>query len=178
MSIEIGPVQLIVLGFDEPKFGGGIAAELKKLREHDIVRVIDALVVHKNAEGDVRSIQVTDLSPVEAERFGAVIGGLIGVGAAGEQGLEAGTQLGTQAVRDRDGHLFDPEEWDVLEDIPNDTAAALLLLEHRWAIPLRDSILEEGGQRIGDIWLHPRDLVAAGLIGAEAAGQMEARRPA
>jgi uncharacterized membrane protein len=171
MGIDIGPVQLIVYAFDSPKFGGGIAAELKRLKEQDIVRVVDALVVYKNAEGEVRNIQVTDLSEDQAEMFGAVIGGLIGLGRGGEAGMEAGAAAGMQAVSDQDGHIFDPdhEMWDVLDDIPSDTAAALILLEHRWAIPLRDAILEEGGMAVGDLWLHPRDLVAAGIIAGEAA---------
>ena len=37
--------------------------------------------------------------------------------------------------------VFDDEDaWDVLEEIPNDSAAALLLIEHHWAVPLRDAI--------------------------------------
>jgi uncharacterized membrane protein len=172
MAINIGPVQLIVYGFDQPKFGGGIASELKRLKEQDLIRVIDALVVHKDATGDVRKIQITDLEPEEAERFGAVIGGLVGLGAGGEAGIEPGAEAGMEAISERGGHIFDPEEtWDVVDDIPNDSAAALLLLEHRWAIPLRDAILAEGGVAIGDVWLHPRDLVAAGLLAAEAVGQ-------
>jgi hypothetical protein len=47
--MAIGPVQLIVLGFDEPKFQGEILAELDRLKESDIVRVIDGLAVHKDA---------------------------------------------------------------------------------------------------------------------------------
>jgi uncharacterized membrane protein len=174
---------LLVFGFDQPKFGGGIAAELNKLKERDIVRVIDALVVHKNAEGDIRSIQVTDLTPEQAEGFGAILGGLVGLGAgaaaAAESGsgagireaVASGAQGGADYIDERGGHVFDPDEWDVLEDIPNDSAAALLLLEHRWAIPLRDSIRGEGGVAIGDLWLHPRDLVAAGILAEEAAEQ-------
>jgi uncharacterized membrane protein len=171
MSIEIGPVQLVVYGFDQPKFGGGIAGELERLRERDLIRVIDALVVHKDTAGDVRKIQITDLQPEEAEKFGAVIGALIGLGAGGEAGLEAGAEAGMEAMNERDGHIFDPETWDVVDDIPNDSAAALLLLEHRWAIPLRDAILAEGGAAIGDLWLHPRDLIAAGILAAEAVEQ-------
>jgi hypothetical protein len=42
--------------------------------------------------------------------------------------------------------VFDDEDaWDVLEDIPNDSAAALLLIEHHWAVPLRDAIARAGG---------------------------------
>jgi uncharacterized membrane protein len=169
MANDIGPVQLLVFGFDQPRFRGGIAAELGRLKEQGIVRVIDALVVHRDNEGQVRTLQATDLGLAEAERVGATIGGLIGLGAGGVQGMEAGAEMGREAIRDQDGHVFDPETWDVMEDIPNGCAAALVLLEHRWAIPLRDSIVAEGGRAIGDVWLHPRDLVAAGLIAAETA---------
>lgn len=174
MTIEIGPVQLIVYGFDQPKFGGGIAAELKRLKDLGIVRVLDALVVYKNPDGEVLNIQMTDLNPDQAETFGAIIGGLIGLGMAGEEGMEAGAVAGAKQIEEQGGHVFDPdhEMWDVLDDIPPDTAAALLLLEHQWAIPFRDAILQEGGMAVGDLWLHPRDLVAAGLIAAEAAEEL------
>ena len=126
MPIEIGPVQLIVFGFDRPKFGGGIAAELKRLKEQGSIRVIDALVVHKNAEGDVRTMQITDLDPEETERLGAIIGALIGLGLGGDDFIEPGAEAGMKVMSERGGHVFDPESWDVLEDIPNDSAAALL----------------------------------------------------
>ena len=43
--MAIGPVQLIVLGFQHPDFRGEILAELDRLKENDVVRVIDALAV-------------------------------------------------------------------------------------------------------------------------------------
>ncbi len=58
----------------------------------------------------------------------------------------------------------DPEAWDVLADIPNDSAAALILIEHHWAVPLRDAIARAGGFRIGDGFISPVDLVAIGLM--------------
>jgi hypothetical protein len=45
------------------------------------------------------------------------------------------------------------------------------LIEHRWAIGLRDLIHEAGGFRLADAWVHPLDLVAVGLIGAEEASR-------
>jgi hypothetical protein len=42
--------------------------------------------------------------------------------------------------------------------------AAIVILEHRWAIPLRNAIANAGGVALADKWLHPRDLLA---IGAE-----------
>ena len=57
----------------------------------------------------------------------------------------------------------------MLEDIPNDTAAALILLEHRWAIPVRDAVVRAGGFRISDGFISPLDLVDLGMHTAEEA---------
>ena len=66
----------------------------------------------------------------------------------------------------------DEEAWDVLEEIPNDSAAALVLLEHHWAIPLRDAIVRAGGFRISDGFISPLDLVEIGLVTAEEAQEL------
>ena len=58
-------------------------------------------------------------------------------------------------------------DWDVLAGIPDDSAAALLLIEHHWAVPLRDAIARAGGFRIDDGFISPLDLVEIGLLGAE-----------
>ena len=51
--MAIGPVQLIVVGFNHPDFHGEIIAELQRLHDTETVRVIDALAVHKDADGNV-----------------------------------------------------------------------------------------------------------------------------
>ena len=167
--MAIGPVQLIVLGFDGPEFRGEILAELDRLKENDIARVIDGLAVYKDADGEVTVLKRTDLSEEEATEFGATVGALIGIGVAGEEGAEVGAELG--AERTRDGvNLFNAEDaLDVIEQIPPDSAAAIILLEHRWAIPLRDSVVRAHGLPIADTFIHPLDLVAVGLIAAEEA---------
>ena len=68
----------------------------------------------------------------------------------------------------------DAGEWDVLEDIPNDSAAALILLEHHWAVPLRDAIARAGGFRLSDGFISPFDLVAIGLMSGEEARELHA----
>ena len=57
----------------------------------------------------------------------------------------------------------------MLEDIPNDSAAALLLIEHHWAVPLRDAIAWAGGFRISDGFISPLDLVEIGLLSTDEA---------
>jgi hypothetical protein len=63
-------------------------------------------------------------------------------------------------------------EWDVLDDIPNDSAAALVLLEHRWAIPLRDAVVRAGGFRISDGFISPMDLIELGLLSSAEAKEL------
>jgi hypothetical protein len=53
MVMTIGPVQLLVLGLSHPDFEGEILKELQRLRENDLIRVIDALAVYKDADGNV-----------------------------------------------------------------------------------------------------------------------------
>ncbi len=170
--MTIGPVQLVVLGFNHPDFKGEILAEFDVLRDNDVVRVIDGLVVHKDAKGDVTTIKRSDLGGKEAVEFGAVVGALIGFGAAGLEGAKAGADAGA-AVAEQGVDIFDEEEvWDVIDDIPNDSAAAVILLEHRWAIPLRDAIRRAGGFHVADGWVHPDDLVAVGVLAAEEASAL------
>jgi uncharacterized membrane protein len=167
--MAIGPVQLLVLGFKHPDFQGEIRQELNRLRDNDLVRVIDALGVRKDADGNVETLHESQLSADQQQAFGALIGGLIGLGAAGEEGFELGAERGAEAVAERGGVFSEEEAWDVLEEIPPDSAGLLVLLEHRWAIPLRDAIARAGGLRLASEFISPLDLVAIGLVGAEEA---------
>jgi uncharacterized membrane protein len=172
--MAIGPVQLIVLGFNHPNFHGEIIAELERLRENDMVRVIDSLAVYKDADGGLEVEHLSNLSEQEAIEYGTKIGALIGLGIEGEDGIDAGAAAGAEEVAAAGGvNVFTEEEgWDVLEDIPNDSAAALVLIEHHWAVPLRDAIVRAGGFRISDGFISPLDLVEIGLATADEAKEL------
>jgi uncharacterized membrane protein len=172
--MAIGPVQLLVLGFDQPDFQGDIVAELDRLKESDVVRVIDGIAVHKDKNGEVKVIERSDLSDEENAEFGAYVGALIGLGAGGLEGAELGAVAGASVASERHDS-GDDEVWDVLDEIPEDTAAAVILLEHRWAIPLRDAVRGAGGYPVSDGWIHPEDLVAIGMIAAEEAAAAQSR---
>jgi hypothetical protein len=134
--MPLGPVQLIVVGFDRPDFNGAALAELERLRASDVVRVIDLLVVHKDADGVVERLDHPDVSA-----DGAAVEALI----SGETGGEG------------------EDVWSLDDAIPNDTAAAIALVEHRWATGLRDAVAAAGGAAVAEAWIHPADLAAAGL---------------
>jgi uncharacterized membrane protein len=172
--MAIGPVQLLVVGFNHPDFQGEIRQELERLRDNDLVRVIDALAVRKDADGEVATLHESQLSADEQQAFGALVGGLIGLGAAGEEGLEVGAERGAEAVAERGGVFDEDEAWDALAEIPPDSAGLLILLEHRWAIPLRDAVARAGGMRLASEFISPLDLVAVGLVSAEEAEALAA----
>jgi len=177
--MAIGPVQLIVLGFNHPNFHGEVIAELERLRENDTVRVIDSLVVYKDADGELEVEHLSNLTRDEAIELGSKIGALIGLGIEGEEGMEAGAIAGAEEAAEEGINVFgDADEWDVLEDIPNDSAAALILLEHHWAVPLRDAIARAGGFRLSDGFISPLDLVAIGLMTADEAKDLHAMETA
>jgi hypothetical protein len=134
--------------------------------------VIDALGVRKDADGKVDVLHESQLGGDERAAFGALVGGLIGLGAAGEEGFELGAERGAQAVADRGGVFSEETAWDVLEEISADSAGLLVLLEHRWAIGLRDAIAWAGGFRLASEFISPLDLVAIGLVGAEEAAAL------
>jgi uncharacterized membrane protein len=170
--MAIGPVQLVVLGFPHPNFHGEIIAELDRLRESDTVRVIDSLVVYKDTNGELEVEHLSNLSQEEAIELGSKVGALIGLGIEGEEGMEKGAMAGADAAADGVQAFSDEDAWDVIQDIPNDSAAALILLEHHWAVPLRDAVLRAGGFRISDGFISPLDLVEIGLVSAADAKQL------
>jgi hypothetical protein len=164
--LAVGPVQLLVLGFRNADFHGEIIAELERMRDTEMIRVIDALAVYKDKDGNLEVEHLSDLSTEEAIELGSTVAALIGLEIDGEEAAPA------DADPTADGaEVFDDDEWDVLDAIPPDSAAALILIEHHWAVPLRDAVVRAGGYRLADAFVSPLDLVSIGLLTAE-----EARR--
>ena len=154
----IGPVQILVLGFVEDDFASRILPELRRLRDLGHVRLLDLLVVRKDERGEIEPEPIGDLDEAEMREFGALVGALVGLGPAGEEERDEATPLDDESV------------WYLTDAIPAGRGAAILLIEHRWAIPLRDGIVAAGGFALADEWIHPADLVAAGVAAARESG--------
>ena len=96
--------------------------------------------------------------------------------------MVVGAEAGAEAAADGVNVFSEEDAWDVIEDIPNDSAAALLLIEHHWAVPLRDAVVRAGGFRLSDGFISPLDLVEIGLLSSEEAKELHAvetsRQPA
>jgi len=169
--MSIGPIQLIAIGFDEPEFRGAIQRELSTLRGLGVIRLIDALFVAKDDFGGMTRMEMSDLSESEKMEFGALIGGMIGLGAGDWEDAEIGAELGALAASENIFGVSGDELSTFVEDMEPGTAAALLLLEHRWAIGFRDAILDAGGEFLLQDYLTPDTLF---MFGAELEAQAEA----
>ncbi len=165
--MEIGPLQLIAVGFVDPKLDGNILAALADASEDGLVKVIDVLGVYKDEDGSILAAEATDLTEEEAMTYGAWVGALIGLGAAGEEGARAGAVAGAIHAMDEYEYGIDVDGLaTIADDIPTGGAAMLLVIEHTWAIPLRDALRASGGIMIAQDFLSPEALIAAGATAA------------
>ena len=174
--MAVGPVQLLVLGFDHPDFHGEVIDELERLRESDTVRVIDALAVYKDAAGEIEIMHLSNLSKDEAIELGSKVGALIGLGIEGEEGFEAGAEIGAEAGADGI-EVFSDDPPGTFSRRSRTTPPRHCSCEHHWAVPLRDAIVRAGGVGLADGFIHPADLVAIGVIAAEEAEEQASLHP-
>ena len=162
---ELGPVEMMVVEFDGYRFKGEIWPELERLKENDIIRLIDLLVIRKDRSGALAVLTATDLDIQDMLEFGAMIGSLVGAGATGAENSPEGLLAGLSKVST--GHVFDEAEAQRLAaEIPLGTAVAVALIEHRWAIPLRRAVKDAEGEILSDEWLSPQHLIELGRAAA------------
>ncbi|HYW28680.1 MAG TPA: hypothetical protein VE824_02635 [Gaiellales bacterium] len=155
-ATDIGPVQMLVLEFEQERLAGQIFPELMALVARGLIRLVDMLVVYKPDDGGHLEIVDSRLMWGEdGETAGELVASLIGLRSASEH------------VRARDaidGLAPDDEgsTWDVSERIPPGVRAAIILIEHLWAVPLRNAAGRGGAIVLADEWVHPEDLLAVG----------------
>jgi uncharacterized membrane protein len=170
---EFGPVQMWSFVFDGNQFKGEILPELERLKTAEVIRLIDLLVVRKDSTGAVATLTASDLDWEEASSFGALIGALMGWGAAGADGIASGAIAGAAELAD--GHAFGDETRQTLTDsVPPNSTAALALVEHIWAKPLQAAIARAHGVEIANDWLKVDELIARGIASAEAEDALDA----
>jgi hypothetical protein len=114
-----GPVDVIVMAFGEPQFDGSILAELEKKSADGTIRVLDAMVLFKDAD---ETCWQMELSELPQEQMAAL------------DFIEAETR-----------GLFDGEDADIFYDgmVPG-SAVLALAIEHTWAIDLVNAMVNSG----------------------------------
>ena len=120
---ELGPVDYLMVGFPAgaSSFTGEMAAELRALVDSGTIRVIDVLILTKDADGIVDGTELSD------------------VGERGEL-RAAGGELGELLAAEDVDHLAAAME-------PGSTAG-MLIWENVWAAPFASALRRSGGQLI------------------------------
>jgi uncharacterized membrane protein len=166
--VMFGPLQMFVFGFPGNEFKGEILPALDKAREKGIIRFVDYMFVLKDKKGKLTQVEGTDLGDTELVELGAGIGALIGFGAGGEEGANKGYREGEEMVAER-GIGFTQKDMDrVAKDIPNNSSALIMIIEHLWAKDLKQQLLDANAVMIAHGML-TRDMFIQ--IGAIAAAQ-------
>jgi len=116
----MGPLEYLVVGFEGNRFTGQILRELRAARDKGIIRVVDLLLLTKDASGNLAAMELSDLSGEEAEQLGPIAGDLL--------------------------QVLEPDDVEAAAStIPTNSSAGLLLFEHTWAVGLKQAIMNAGG---------------------------------
>jgi len=161
-TMAIGPIQIFAFGFPTTdRFEGRIADELIRLSDAGIIRIIDALAVVP--EGDeVEILRVSDLDEEQRAELGAHIGALVGLGAAGLEGFLEGAEAGAQIAEEGGFGLVEDITEDLIDELPDGSAGVLLIIEHAWAVPFRDAVVDAGGIMLANEWIGAQELISLG----------------
>ena len=117
--MTLGPLEYLMVAFEGNRFSGEVLTALHDAQEKGIIRVIDLIVLKKDEQGNLMALELSELSVEEARPFGFLAGNLMSI--------------------------FEPEDVELTaKEMPNNSAAALLLVEDTWAIPLKEAILRAG----------------------------------
>lgn len=169
---QIGPIQMLIVGFDpNADYRGAILDELVSLSGRGLIRVLDLQFVGKEENGDLVSLEATDLTYDESIEFGALIGGLIGLAAGGTAGAVAGAEAGALAAAEKSYGLTPTDVQSIAAELQPGEAVAMLLFEHTWAAKLKQAVRSTGGYPIAQGFLTPEALF---MIGREVEAVMEA----
>lgn len=145
----MGPLEYVVIDFEGSHFTGEILPELRRLRDEGVMRVVDLLLIQKDAQGNVSARELSDLSKEEATPFGPIAGEVLDL-------------------------LSEADVETAAADLSPNSTGAILLLEHTWATHLQETIRNAQGKVISG-GLVPADDVerlAAELMAEHAAAPM------
>ena len=141
----LGPLQLIVIGFDEDKYARDIILELKSLRKAKTILLFDLLYLFKHEDGTIDAKEVSDLQDEEQREFGTLVRSLLGLAARDVEHMDAEAVAETLEAADDSFGLSDSEIQYVADQIPNNSSAIFVIFEHAWARPLKEAMIRTGG---------------------------------
>ncbi|MCA9870950.1 MAG: DUF1269 domain-containing protein [Caldilineae bacterium] len=116
-----GPVDFVAVGFPGGGLNEELIANLMELVDSGVVRIIDAVVVIKDEEGEVTALEVEDLDAATAAMLAPLANDLTGMVSFEDIAM-------------------------IAEELENDSRVAMILFENLWSVKLREAALRSGGQ--------------------------------
>ena len=136
-----GPVQVLVVGFEDYSLSGEIMAELTKLADAGVVRLLDVLLVSRTEDGRLETLPPPPGADPDIGRLATAF---------------LSEAEGDEHRVGQDG--TDPAVWSLEEAVPPGGTAAIALIEHMWAQPFVQAVRRSGGRMLDETWLAPHDL--------------------
>ena len=149
---EIGPVQLISIGFDrDANFEGKVIDELAKLESERTIRVLDVLFIARDPDSEATVV----LEHPGGANLGGIVSALLGFEFKGE------AQSPAAAGGEERAFGFTREDiQEMASGLGPGESAGLLLIEHVWARDLRRVFRDAGGRMLGEGFLTPETIRA------------------
>ena len=128
MSVTLGPIEVLVIGFPESQFNGRIIPEIQALIEKEIINLVDGMLLAKSPEGDVTIVEFEQPGlDGTAAQFQSLMGDVV-------------VDLVSSDDIDEFAKALEPG-----------SSAAILVFEHHWAKPVQAAIVDSGGFLINDL---------------------------
>ena len=120
---ELGPVDYLIIEFPEgtQNFTGEMGAELAALADTELVRVLDILILKKDADGTIEALELDDLDEVDELRA-----------------IEA--QIAEILAED--------DVVNLAAAMHPGTVAGVIIWENTWAAPFSSAVRRAGGQLV------------------------------
>ena len=115
------PLEYALIAFENAEPTGKIVPELLDLAERGIVRFVDIVFIHKEEDGNIRTVELNDLDDKSYEMF-----------------VPMGEHVSS---------LFTNDDLEIAASkLPNGSAAALFLWENLWVANIRKALVDAGGE--------------------------------
>lgn len=166
--MTIGPLQLLLVKFADDRQMRQVSDEIKAVRRSGIIRLVDLIYLHKDANGVLSEKSYTDLAESQKAEYGLVLRGLLGMRAAYKTAGEVDQITSAMSLTPTDFGITSKQIPQIVDSLPNGGTALLTLFEHAWAVKLKEALLNSGGELIAQGLLSPEAMVLAGTTLEEA----------
>jgi hypothetical protein len=132
----MGPVDYLMVRFPGNKFSGKIAPELNNLEKQGIIRVIDLVMVMKDAKGKLMMVEPKNLEGEAGKAF-------------------------REVAKHAEEWFSEGDIEAIASSLPNNSSAGLLLFENVWAVKFKEALLESDAELIDMGRIPPESIAKA-----------------